>query len=83
MYSASLHAINSVVTQFNFYPPERQLFQTKMSQYNILKKYAYRRSGGKKFQFDLQLWPNRRPRWLLRKIGNAIIAMDFNIFSAN
>ena len=34
MYSASLHAINSLVTQFNFYPHERQLFQTKMSQYS-------------------------------------------------
>ena len=34
MYSASLHAINSVVTQFNFYPHEIQLFQTKMSQYS-------------------------------------------------
>ena len=79
MYSASLHEISSVVTQFNFYPPERQLFQTKMSQYP--QKIRYRRSDGKKV--DVQLLSNRRPRWLLRKIANAIIGMDFNIFSAN
>ena len=48
MYSASLHAINSVVTQFNFYPHERQLFQTKMSQYS--QKIHLPKSGGKKIK---------------------------------
>ena len=78
MYSASLHAINSVVTQFNFYPHERQLFQTKMSQYSqkirLPKKWRQKKSS----QSPTLAQPETR--WLLRKIGNAIIAMDFNIF---